>query len=214
MKQKVFLDADVILDLILGRQPHQVFSSEVISLCEANVIEGFASSLTLANIYFILKKNASHNFAIKTLSKIRSIIQILPLTVKEIDEAINADFKDFEDGLQYFIAFNHHIPAIITRKNLLSWKNYINEKMLTRIERIFSGSHPESGLIPVEIRLKGLRLICDSRSWIDHNLWQENPSNPNAVRVWRECIQNNLPALEDFFPEDYYLEEDLPDDKT
>ena len=115
MSQKVFLDADVILDVILERTPHHVFSEEVLASCESGINEGFASSLTLANIYFILRKNDHHAFAVKTISKIRAILRILPLTVKEIDEAISADFSDFEDGLQYFIALNHRISTIITR---------------------------------------------------------------------------------------------------
>ena len=112
MKQKVFLDADVILDIILERHPYDQFSGAILALCETHVIEGHTSSLILANIYFILKKYSSHAFALKTLAKLRSILNVLPLTVKEIDEAVNSDF---EDGLQYFIAFNNHISAIITR---------------------------------------------------------------------------------------------------
>jgi hypothetical protein len=36
--------------------------------------------------------------ATKTISKLRSILNILPLTDKEIGESINSDIKDFEDN--------------------------------------------------------------------------------------------------------------------
>jgi len=49
------------------------------------------------------------------ISKIRSLVNILSFTDKEIGEFMNADFQDFEDGIQYFIAINNKIKCLITR---------------------------------------------------------------------------------------------------
>ncbi len=115
MKNKIFIDADVFLDTVLERKPHSNYSNKIISLCELNEIQGFTSSLVIANVYYILKKISNRNKAIQAINKIRSIIKVLSFTNKEIGESISAEFLDFEDGVQYFIAVNNKVDRIITR---------------------------------------------------------------------------------------------------
>ncbi|MCM8813095.1 MAG: PIN domain-containing protein [Candidatus Omnitrophica bacterium] len=113
--KKIFIDTDIFLDTILDRKPYSEFSNELLSYCEQNKVSGFTSSLILANIYYIIRKLANHRKAIEALRKIRVLVKVLPFTDKEIGESINAEFSDFEDGLQYFIASNHRIECVITR---------------------------------------------------------------------------------------------------
>ena len=114
-KEKIFIDTDVFLDTILKRKPHYEFSNKLIALCEQSEIDGFTSSLVIANIYYIVNKLTSHKEALQSISKIRSIIKVLPFTDKEICESINGGFRDFEDGVQYFISVNNKISHLITR---------------------------------------------------------------------------------------------------
>jgi predicted nucleic acid-binding protein len=113
--KKIFIDSDIFLDTILDRKPHNEFSNELINLCEKNEIGGYTSSLVVANIYYIINKISSHQKAIQAISKIRSLVTVLSFTDKEIGGSINAEFGDFEDGVQYFIAVNNKIDCIITR---------------------------------------------------------------------------------------------------
>jgi predicted nucleic acid-binding protein len=115
MKDKLFIDTDVILDVLLNRKQHSLYSQKILSLIETNKVEGYTSALIMANIYYIIRKIESHNKAIKAIEKIRAFITILPFTDKEIGEAVNAGFKDVEDGMQYFIALNNNLDVIITR---------------------------------------------------------------------------------------------------
>lgn len=112
---KIFIDTDIFLDTILDRKPHAEFSNKLLSLCEQNEINGNTSCLVIANIYYIINKISNHQKAISSIDKIRSIVSVLPFTNKEIAESINAEFRDFEDGIQYFIAVNHKIDCLITR---------------------------------------------------------------------------------------------------
>ena len=113
--KNIFIDTDIFLDTILDRKPHSEHSTKLINLCEQNKIAGHTSSLVMANIYYILNKIAGYKKAIQAINKIRSLIAILPFTDKEIGQSINAEFKDFEDGVQYFVAVNHKIDCLITR---------------------------------------------------------------------------------------------------
>lgn len=113
--KKIFIDTDIFLDTILDRKPHNEFSNKLINLCEKNEIGGYTSSLAMANIYYIINKIANHQKALHAISKIRSVVTVLSFTDKEIGKSINAEFSDFEDGVQYFIAINNKIDCIITR---------------------------------------------------------------------------------------------------
>ncbi len=115
MKIKAFIDTDVILDVVFKREPFFPDSQKILSLVERNQISGYTSSLILANCYYIIKSQNNKNLADITISKLRSIFTVLPFTDKEIGKSLNSNFKDFEDGVQYFIASNHGIDTIITR---------------------------------------------------------------------------------------------------
>ncbi len=115
MKVKIFIDTDVILDLVFERKPFYHNAQKVLALVEKNLIIGYTSSLILANCYYIISSNKNKTIAAKTVSKLRSILKVLPFTDKEIGESLNSNLKDFEDGVQYFIAVNHGLDTLITR---------------------------------------------------------------------------------------------------
>jgi len=113
--KKIFVDSDVILDVIFEREPHIADSKQILSYIEKNIFIGFTSSLIIANCYYVISSNLNHKTAITAINKLRSIFKILPLSDKEIGESINSHFTDFEDGIEYFIALNNGINTIITR---------------------------------------------------------------------------------------------------
>ena len=122
MKIKIFIDTDIILDIVFERQPFFIHSQKILSLIEKNYFIGFTSSLILANCYYIISSIKNKNIAAKTISKLRSILTVLPFTDKEIGESLNSNIKDFEDGVQYFITIKNKLDTIITR-NISDYKN-------------------------------------------------------------------------------------------
>lgn len=78
MKEKIFIDTDIILDVVFERRPFFYDSQKVLSLIEKNYFIGFTSSLILANCYYIISNNNNKNTAAKTVSKLRSIMTVLP----------------------------------------------------------------------------------------------------------------------------------------
>lgn len=54
MENRIFVDSDVLLDVILERYPHSKYSQQIIALIEECVFKGFTSSLILANCFYIM----------------------------------------------------------------------------------------------------------------------------------------------------------------
>lgn len=121
--KKVFVDTNIIIDLLSRREPFYVEAANLFSLADKKQIELSISSLTIANTSYALLRQLDSNKAKSILRKLRLIVQVLPLDNKVIDLALNDEtFSDFEDSLQYFTAIENGQNIIISR-NLKDFKN-------------------------------------------------------------------------------------------
>ncbi|MDP3149052.1 MAG: PIN domain-containing protein [Ignavibacteria bacterium] len=68
-----------------------------------------------ANLHYLLKKQTSNLSALKSLRKLKALINILPIDERVIEQSLNSEFNDIEDAIQYFTAVNNGIALIITR---------------------------------------------------------------------------------------------------
>lgn len=119
--EKVFVDTDIVLDLLSARQPHYKYAAELFSLADENSIKLYVSSLTFANVNYILSKQLSSGQAIKMLLKFKTLIHVLSVNDKIIELALASDFHDFEDAIQYNTAIENGITTLLTR-NLKDFK--------------------------------------------------------------------------------------------
>lgn len=116
--KKVFVDSDIILDLLAKREPNYIFAAKLFTLIDQQKIIGFTSPIVFANLHYLLKKNTSNLSALKSLRKLKTLINILPVDERVIEQSLNSDFSDFEDAIQYFTAVNNGINLILTRKKV------------------------------------------------------------------------------------------------
>lgn len=119
--QKILIDTDVLLDFYFDRQPFSHDASEILLRCEEKFIAGYITPVIISNLYYILRKTASHEKVLMQLSNLLEIIHISQIPKEVIWEAINSEFKDFEDALQNFSAENENINILVTR-NIKDYK--------------------------------------------------------------------------------------------
>ena len=124
--KKVLIDTDVILDFFFDRKPFSEESAKILSLCENGKIKGFVTSIMLSNIHYLLRKTATNEKVIEKLKILLKIIDVIITDKKAVEDALNSEFKDFEDALQNFSAQNtKQIKIIITRNT----KDYKTSKL-------------------------------------------------------------------------------------
>jgi predicted nucleic acid-binding protein len=121
MKKKVFVDTDIIYDLLAKRDPFYSAAARLFTLADEGKVQIFISALSLANIHYLVSKQQSESQAKQILRKFKVLVHITPLTEKIIDLALNSEFEDFEDAIQYFSTLQNDIEILLTR-NLKDYK--------------------------------------------------------------------------------------------
>ena len=120
---RILIDTDVILDFFFDRQPFAENTAKILSLCESKEIRGFVTPVIISNIYYLLRQTAKHEKVIEKLKLLVSITEILTIDKDVILQALNSDFKVFEDALQNYSAeLDKEIDLILTR-NTKDFKN-------------------------------------------------------------------------------------------
>ena len=115
MMENVFVDTNVVIDLLAKREPFYKDAQDLFTLADKKNIQLQISSLSFANAYYSIVKHHKSVEAKKYLGKFKVLVSILPLEDKEIELSLASDFEDFEDGLQYFVALDNDSDVIITR---------------------------------------------------------------------------------------------------
>ena len=119
----VFVDTNVIIDLLAKRAPFYHESLQLFSLADAKQIEIAVSTLSIVNTHYILNDVMKLNNARSIIGTFKVLVQSHELNDKVLDLALNdTRFKDFEDGIQYYTALQAQANPIITR-NLKDFRN-------------------------------------------------------------------------------------------
>lgn len=119
--QKVFIDTNIIIDLLSKRKEFYKPASWLFTLSDNKEVILAISSLTFANTFYLLSKELDTEKVKEILRKFKLLVKVLPMDDKIIDLSLNSGFKDFEDAIQYFTAIENKFEIIITR-NLKDFK--------------------------------------------------------------------------------------------
>ena len=97
---RLMIDTNIILDVLLEREPFYEDSKRILSLCESGKIYGFISASTASDIFYLVRKALhSTDEAYKALGNILNIVKILTVTNEDVNSAFAQHAPDFEDCL-------------------------------------------------------------------------------------------------------------------
>jgi predicted nucleic acid-binding protein len=112
---KVFVDTDICIDLLSGRQPFNTTAEKLFSFADLEKLELYVSALTFSNIDYVLRSQYSSSHSRQIIARFKTLVNVLSVESKTIDLAIASDFNDFEDAIQHACALENNIPVILTR---------------------------------------------------------------------------------------------------
>ena len=106
MAYNIFIDADIILDVLLKREEFYRDSYAVFIFCEENGVNLYTSSSIILNVQYIgTRLSPDKKYIASTIYYLlENFIDIINPAKQTILKAYNSDYKDYEDAVQYFTA--------------------------------------------------------------------------------------------------------------
>jgi predicted nucleic acid-binding protein len=111
----VFVDTNVLLDVLARREPFYRDSVAVWTLAEQGRIRGLISAISFTNIFYVVRKLRNASTAFRTMTLLRDSFVPVACDEQVLHQAIDAGFKDFEDAVQYFSALRADAACLLTR---------------------------------------------------------------------------------------------------
>lgn len=137
---KIFVDTNIFIDILLGREPFFSASALVYKLCENDKMEGYIAPITINNIHYICRKAKRAEEIKAFLTELSSVFTIAVMDSETLRRAEKLPLNDYEDALQYVLAQQHACRYLLTRntkdyKNVRSVEVMTPESFLTMLER-------------------------------------------------------------------------------
>ena len=120
---RVLIDTNVLVDVLLGRDPYYDIAYRILAMCADKKIYGYMAAHSIPNLFYILRKSMTKEERREALKDICQIIKVEGIDSFKIISALdNGTFDDFEDCLQEECAVAISADYIITRnvKDFLS----------------------------------------------------------------------------------------------
>jgi predicted nucleic acid-binding protein len=113
----VLIDTNVALDVLIRREPFFDFSQLVLLASEQRIISGFVTASAITDIFYITNKHLKDRAATYRLLKEHLIgtVSIAAVDGKAIVDALDLEWDDFEDCVQYVVGESIAADYIVTR---------------------------------------------------------------------------------------------------
>ena len=111
----LLIDANIILDVLLNRPDFVKDSAMIWKLCETEQMKGYVSTLTFANLVYIMRKQLDPEKIEDVFHKLNLIFEFADFSVSDLTHAADLNWNDFEDAVQSVTAERIHADYIITR---------------------------------------------------------------------------------------------------
>ncbi|OYU56356.1 MAG: PIN domain nuclease [Chitinophagaceae bacterium BSSC1] len=120
--KKVFLDTNILVDLIADRKPFSKFAIEIFQSSESNKIQLFTSSHSIATTYYLLKKFVDDKSLRSTLLGLFEYLTVVPVNTDILTKGLRSKQKDFENAVQIFCATSIEKMDCIVTRNIKDFK--------------------------------------------------------------------------------------------
>ncbi|PIE84990.1 hypothetical protein CSA08_04390 [Candidatus Gracilibacteria bacterium] len=135
MSLKIYIDTNIFLDSVLDRDDG--ISKEILYFIQDKGFEIVLNDISIINIHYFARKGLEPKGLKKYINVILDNFTIVSADKLFLKQAINSDFKDFEDAVQYFCAKSIDADLIITNDK----KGFKNSTIDTITSKDFYNSY-------------------------------------------------------------------------
>ena len=114
---KLLIDINIILDLLLAREPWAEEAALLLSAVEAGRAQGFAAGHSVTTVHYIVAREADRRVASQRVGDLLRIVDIVPLDRHDFAQALLLEMKAFVDAVQAIAALKIGADYIVTRNS-------------------------------------------------------------------------------------------------
>lgn len=96
--KNVFVDTNILIDLLADRAPFSKFAIEIFNLAEKKEVRLFTSSHSYATTHYLLKKHISEKELRGLLYSLLDFVDLIPIDISIIKNSLSSNYKDFKDA--------------------------------------------------------------------------------------------------------------------
>ena len=112
---KLLIDLNVVLDVLLDRQPHVAASASVLASIETGKAEGVIAGHALTTLYYLVQKQVGAKRARQTVRTLLSTFEVAAVDARVLAAALDCDCPDFEDCVSAAAAASFGCQFLVTR---------------------------------------------------------------------------------------------------
>lgn len=112
---KILFDTNVVLDVMLDREPFAESAGKLMSFVEKGKIAGLLCATTVTTIHYLSAKVLGSAKAQNQIKALILLFEIAAVNRTVIEDALISTFPDFEDAVLYQAARHAGAKAIVTR---------------------------------------------------------------------------------------------------
>lgn len=114
---KIVLDTNIVLDVLLEREPFASLSINLFNAIEKKIIQGYLCATTITTIDYLLTKSVGKQSAKVYINQLLNLFAIAEVNDVILKAAINSDFSDFEDAVLYHSGVYTDVDGFVTRNS-------------------------------------------------------------------------------------------------
>src|SRR5258708_26901566 len=113
--KRILFDVNLVLDVLLDRQPHAAASAAVWAAVETGVAEGMLAAHAVTTIHYLVRKEMGNTKARRIISAILRVFGVATVDGAVVQEALQLPGSDFEDAVTAAAARLAGCECIVTR---------------------------------------------------------------------------------------------------
>jgi len=110
---KILIDTNVALDILLRRQDY-ANAALVFSLTQHGIISSYISASAITDIFYLSQKDLGKKAAREHLKSMLRVFKPATVTADHIHQALDFEWDDFEDSVQYVVGESFSADYIVT----------------------------------------------------------------------------------------------------
>ena len=111
----VLVDTNVLLDVILAREPWGAEAARLLDAIADGRIEGHVAGHSITTVYYLVERSHGREAATTAVADVLAILRVVSLGADDFLRALSFDLRDYEDAVQVAAALRVGAACIVTR---------------------------------------------------------------------------------------------------